>query len=354
MRNETFRIGTYRRAMTNHPYRRRSHRSASTSPRTTSTTCTAGSARPAGRPRPRAGLGPRRPARLPARRSPTTGATATTGARHEAALNELPQQFARPSTASTIHLLHVRSPEPDALPLVLTHGWPSSLVEFLRVIGPLTDPRAHGGDPADAFHVVAIPSLPGLRASRPRWPAPAGGTSSASARRGPSSWPRSATTGFAVHGTDAGAGVAGELAMVGARPGRRCPPDRDHGGHAVRPSRPDRRPRRRRPRPHRAVQRLPGGRHRATCTCRPPARRPWRTRSPIHRSASWRGSSRSSTSGPTRRPSSRGRRRPRPAADPGHALLVHPARRRRRPTPSTRACRPTARWRPGRRRRRAR
>ena len=59
-----------------------------------------------------------------------------------------------------IHFLHVRSPHPDALPLVLTHGWPGSVVEFLDVIGPLTDPPAHGGDAADAFHVVA-PSLPG-------------------------------------------------------------------------------------------------------------------------------------------------------------------------------------------------
>ena len=59
-----------------------------------------------------------------------------------------------------IHLLHVRSPHPDALPLVLTHGWPGSVVEFLDVIGPLTDPPAHGGDAADAFHVVC-PSLPG-------------------------------------------------------------------------------------------------------------------------------------------------------------------------------------------------
>jgi hypothetical protein len=59
-----------------------------------------------------------------------------------------------------IHFVHARSPEPDALPLVLTHGWPGSVVEFLDVLGPLTDPGAHGGDPADAFHVVA-PSLPG-------------------------------------------------------------------------------------------------------------------------------------------------------------------------------------------------
>ncbi len=60
-----------------------------------------------------------------------------------------------------IHFLHVRSPNPDAVPLVLTHGWPGSVVEFLDVIGPLTDPAAHGGDAADAFHVV-IPSLPGF------------------------------------------------------------------------------------------------------------------------------------------------------------------------------------------------
>lgn len=60
----------------------------------------------------------------------------------------------------SIHFVHARSPEPHALPLVLTHGWPGSVVEFLKVIGPLSDPRAHGGDPADAFHVVA-PSLPG-------------------------------------------------------------------------------------------------------------------------------------------------------------------------------------------------
>ena len=59
-----------------------------------------------------------------------------------------------------IHFLHVRSPQPDALPLLITHGWPGSVVEFLKVIGPLTDPAAHGGDAADAFHVVC-PSLPG-------------------------------------------------------------------------------------------------------------------------------------------------------------------------------------------------
>ena len=59
-----------------------------------------------------------------------------------------------------IHFLHVRSPNDDALPLVLTHGWPGSVVEFSKAIGPLSDPVAHGGDPADAFHVVC-PTLPG-------------------------------------------------------------------------------------------------------------------------------------------------------------------------------------------------
>ncbi|MFW2828744.1 epoxide hydrolase family protein [Sphingomonas sp. ID0503] len=59
-----------------------------------------------------------------------------------------------------IHFLHVRSPEANALPIILTHGWPGSVIEFSKVIGPLTDPAAHGGDPADAFHVV-VPSLPG-------------------------------------------------------------------------------------------------------------------------------------------------------------------------------------------------
>ena len=60
-----------------------------------------------------------------------------------------------------IHFLHVRSPVADALPLVMTHGWPGSVIEFLKVVGPLTDPAAHGGDPADAFHLV-LPTLPGF------------------------------------------------------------------------------------------------------------------------------------------------------------------------------------------------
>ncbi|HTE60479.1 MAG TPA: epoxide hydrolase, partial [Solirubrobacteraceae bacterium] len=77
----------------------------------------------------------------------------------EARLNALPQ-FRTELDGLGIHFLHVRSPHADALPLVVTHGWPGSIVEFLDVIGPLSDPTAHEGDAADAFHIVC-PSLPG-------------------------------------------------------------------------------------------------------------------------------------------------------------------------------------------------
>jgi pimeloyl-ACP methyl ester carboxylesterase len=85
--------------------------------------------------------------------------------RWEARLNDVPQ-FVTTIDGHDLHFLHVRSPEPDALPLVLSHGWPGSVVEFLDMIGPLTDPRAHGGDPADAFSVV-VPSIPGFGFSGP-------------------------------------------------------------------------------------------------------------------------------------------------------------------------------------------
>ncbi|MDL4813429.1 epoxide hydrolase family protein [Actinomadura opuntiae] len=77
----------------------------------------------------------------------------------ERRLNALPQ-FRTSIDGLGIHFVHVRSPHEAALPLVLTHGWPGSVVEFLKVIGPLTDPTAYGGDARDAFHVVC-PSLPG-------------------------------------------------------------------------------------------------------------------------------------------------------------------------------------------------
>jgi len=84
---------------------------------------------------------------------------------HEARLNEIPQ-YTTVVDGQTLHFLHVESVEPDALPLLLLHGWPGSVLEFLDLLGPLTDPRAHGGDPARAFHVV-VPSLPGYGFSTP-------------------------------------------------------------------------------------------------------------------------------------------------------------------------------------------
>jgi microsomal epoxide hydrolase len=83
----------------------------------------------------------------------------------EARFNAHPQ-YVTEIDSQPIHFYHVRSPEPGATPLILSHGWPGSVVEFHQVMAPLADPRAHGGDPADAFHVVA-PSLPGFGFSGP-------------------------------------------------------------------------------------------------------------------------------------------------------------------------------------------
>jgi microsomal epoxide hydrolase len=84
---------------------------------------------------------------------------------HERRLNGFPQ-FTTTISGQRVHFLHVRSPEPGAVPLIMTHGWPGSIVEFTEVIGPLTNPRAHGGDAADAFHLV-VPSIPGYGFSGP-------------------------------------------------------------------------------------------------------------------------------------------------------------------------------------------
>ncbi len=79
--------------------------------------------------------------------------------RFEARLNELPQ-FITEIDGLDIHFIHVKSPHEDALPLIITHGWPGSVVEMLNVVGPLSDPPAYGGDAEDAFDVV-VPSMPG-------------------------------------------------------------------------------------------------------------------------------------------------------------------------------------------------
>jgi pimeloyl-ACP methyl ester carboxylesterase len=125
----------------------------------------------------------------------------------EARLNQFPQ-FTTTIDGQTIHFVHVRSPEPDALPLLVTHGYPSSVVEFLRIIGPLSDPRSHGGDPADAFHVVA-PSLPGFGFSTPvheqGWEV-ARTTRAFAELMGRLGYHR-----YGAHGGDIGAGVSGLL-----------------------------------------------------------------------------------------------------------------------------------------------
>ncbi len=128
----------------------------------------------------------------------------------EAVLNSH-AQFTTVIDGQPIHFLHVRSAEPDAMPLVLTHGWPGSFVEFLDVIGPLTDPVSHGGDAADAFHLV-IPSLPGFGFSGPV--TEAGWDTARIARAWAELMRRVGYTRYGVQGGDIGAGVSPAVARV--------------------------------------------------------------------------------------------------------------------------------------------
>jgi hypothetical protein len=131
---------------------------------------------------------------------------------HEARLNEIPQ-FTTEIDGQQIHYLHVRSPEHNALPLLITHGYPSSVVEFVDLIGPLSDPRSHGADPRDAFDLV-IPSLPGFGFSTPvrqsGWEL--GRTSAAFAEL----MARLGYSRYGAHGGDIGAGVTGRLGATDA------------------------------------------------------------------------------------------------------------------------------------------
>ena len=127
--------------------------------RPTSTICTAGSARPAG-PSTRPSVTRRRAcSSRSCRNSRSAGSTGTTGGPWRRASTTLPQ-FVTEIDGLDIHFIHVRSPHEDALPMIVTHGWPGSVIEQLKIVGPLTDPTAHGASAADAFHLV-IPSLPG-------------------------------------------------------------------------------------------------------------------------------------------------------------------------------------------------
>jgi epoxide hydrolase len=122
----------------------------------------------------------------------------------EAKLNEYPQ-FTTEIDEQNIHFLHVHSAEPDATPLILTHGWPNTIVEYLDLIGPLTDPRAHGGDPVDAFHVV-IPSLPFFGFSGPT--TETGWDAHRTAKAWAQLMKRLGYDRYGAHGNDAGAIVA--------------------------------------------------------------------------------------------------------------------------------------------------
>ncbi|MFG1970667.1 epoxide hydrolase family protein [Nonomuraea fuscirosea] len=131
----------------------------------------------------------------------------------EARLNAF-AQFTTTIDGQPLHFMHVRSPEPDALPLIITHSWPNSVAEFLDVIGPLTDPRGHGLDPGTAFHVVA-PSLPGFGFSP--FPVPAD-ERPWSVDRVARTWAelmsRLGYERYGAHGNDAGALVTPRLAAL--------------------------------------------------------------------------------------------------------------------------------------------
>jgi len=128
----------------------------------------------------------------------------------EQRMNAVPQ-FQTEVDGQTVHFVHVRSAEPDATPLVLTHTYPGSFVEFLDMIGPLTDPVAHGGRAEDAFHVV-IPSIPGFGFSTPLvgpdW------TLARVARTWDVLMRRLGYESYGAHGSDAGALVSRELAVL--------------------------------------------------------------------------------------------------------------------------------------------
>ena len=123
--------------------------------------------------------------------------------RLEARLNALPQ-FTTEIDGVEIHFIHVRSKHEDALPLIMTHGWPGSVIELLETIGPLTDPTAHGGTPGDAFHLV-LPSLPGYGFSGE--PTELGWDADRIARAWAELMDRLGYTGYVAQGGDVGAYV---------------------------------------------------------------------------------------------------------------------------------------------------
>ena len=131
--------------------------------------------------------------------------------RAEATLNAF-DNFLTEVDGTRVHFIHARSPEPDALPLIVTHGWPGSVVEFMEIIRPLSDPRAHGGDPADAFHVVC-PSIPGYAFSGPTRERGLG-TRGASPRRGPTLMAGLGYARYGAQGGDWGSMISTQLGLA--------------------------------------------------------------------------------------------------------------------------------------------
>jgi pimeloyl-ACP methyl ester carboxylesterase len=128
-----------------------------------------------------------------------------------ARLNALPQ-FTTQIDGVEIHFIHVRSPHEGAMPLVITHGWPGSVIELLDIVGPLTDPTAHGGPPEDAFHLV-LPSLPGYAFSGA--PADLGWHSGRIAGAWAVLMDRLGYTRYVAQGGDVGAAVTDAMARQG-------------------------------------------------------------------------------------------------------------------------------------------
>ena len=121
----------------------------------------------------------------------------------QARLNALPQ-FTTEIDGVGIHFIHVRSPHADALPLIMTHGWPGSVIELLETVGPLTDPTAHGGSAGDAFHLV-LPSIPGYGFSAQ--PTELGWYAGRVAQAWAELMPRLGYTRYVAQGGDQGAAV---------------------------------------------------------------------------------------------------------------------------------------------------
>jgi pimeloyl-ACP methyl ester carboxylesterase len=130
----------------------------------------------------------------------------------QARLNDLPH-FITEIDGLDIHFIHVRSRHEDALPLVVTHGWPGSVIEQLKIIGPLTDPTAHGASAADAFHLV-IPSLPGHGFSAK--PTVTGWDPARTARAWATLMKRLGYTRFVAQGGDWGAAVTQQMGIQAA------------------------------------------------------------------------------------------------------------------------------------------